>query len=250
LLSTPAMIGIVAQSLASLHSDTAEAESSYLQIRRNLGCEKQPEATWLSIRLSDAFRFGSEKMLTWCAALAPQHLSPLKRQVDEARQVVTQAEGCNRTFIHHDLVSSRQCIFRSGSLYLLDFEHSRFGHRLIDVASLLIGKVEVAKDDQLVPIHASLPPAFANAYRRQWDMMLTSPMSDLEWQRELCGVLVWQTLTEIGRCLLMPDRVYVLGFLGTIRSLLQRLQDQLILFEDRVPMRGIVRDLLQRMQGI
>ena len=250
LLSMQAMVGIVAQSLAALHNCTAEAESHYRAVRQSLGCEFQPEAAWLSITLSDAFRMGRKTVTDWLSALSPRDVAVWQHSAADAERRIAGLEGRTRAFVHHDLVSSRQCVFRGRSIYLIDYEHSRFAHRLLDVATLLIGKLEVASDDTLVHIHASLPPAFAAAYRRKWDLMLASPTTDVEWRTELVAVLLWQTVVEIGRCVSMPHRRFLLGLLGSVRSILQRFLGQLILFDDvSVPVGAAIGNLLQRMPG-
>lgn len=125
---------------------------------------------------------------------------PLRAELAEAIALIA-APGPFETLIHDDLAHGRQTFLRDGTLLLIDFEHAQIGHALIDLARVVLGKMEaemVSSERRQIWISANFPLILADRYRailaREFDLRF----DDEVWRSHLAAALVFGTLQVIG----------------------------------------------------
>ncbi|MEP1577704.1 MAG: hypothetical protein ABJJ87_01815, partial [Lentilitoribacter sp.] len=106
--------------------------------------------------------------------------------------------GHFESFIHGDMICARQSVYVDGVVKLLDFEHGRFAHSLIDLAVFLIGKIEINTNiDKLHYSHINLSAQLAAIYRKMIQEKSGRVISDTIWNRNLASCFFFQAIILI-----------------------------------------------------
>lgn len=132
----------------------------------------------------------------------PKHATT--EQVEaELRDVIDMVSkpGIFLTLIHDDICHGRQTFRRGNEILLLDFEHSHPGHALMDLARLLLGKMELrtaAIPIQQIWVQAEFPLAAVDAYRRLMAEEEGQTFRDEDWRRHLAACLVFGAFQILG----------------------------------------------------
>jgi len=104
------------------------------------------------------------------------------------------------TFVHDDLGDRRQSVSLEGQVYLLDLEHAKYFHGLMDLAKVLIGKVEFDEEKQAMKYnHARMPRELMQVYEGLWQAASGKECTQDFWQEHWLAVLVFQVGLAIDR---------------------------------------------------
>jgi hypothetical protein len=243
-----AIMEVLSEALVSLHAATQGEQDSYTTLRAALG--HPPTAADLrSLHPGSdesSFRTGSRVLLDWSSVLLPGGADTIGEMLEHSL-LLLQEEQDEHAFVHNDLVSARQCVLRQGRLFLVDFEHARYAHRALDLAKVMMGKLEITPSGKLVHVHPSLPTAIADVYRARWEARQSRKAGGAAWRAQIAAALCLQAVAEIGQCVSRSDASFLLGLAPTIASFLHRLDFHLKAIDGESPFRTALAQLLLRM---
>ena len=244
-----AVLEQLAAALVWLHAATRGELHTYVRLREELGYPPREADLRVLHPGSDesSFRVGAKLLVDWSSVLLPAPSHALLASMVGGAKGRMDEEQHEHAFIHSDLVSARQCVLRGGALFLVDFEHGRYGHRLLDLAKVMMGKLEITPEGRLLHVHPSVPAGIGNVYRTQWQRLCGGRVSDATWRAQLSAALWFQAVAEIGQCTLRASSDFVLGLRPTIRSFLQRLHQHLTVIDSGGSCHPVLEQLLLRM---
>lgn len=188
----------LAATLAELHARTAGGYARYVGFRGGSGA--RPEANnALALESPALVRAGVEAVSSYGAALGVP-VDPLRVAAARAIREVERETDEWWSLLHDDQATRRQAILSRGTLMLLDFERARFGHRLMDLAWVLAGKL------QWKPVPGGyflrtcgVGDDFVGTYRGELEARGLPPGSGFE--EALAEAVLYATLNNVGQLL-------------------------------------------------
>lgn len=132
--------------------------------------------------------------------------------------------GDYESFIHYDFVDGRQSAMKDGKVMLLDFEMGRFSHSLLEIAVLLMGKIEVNVDiNKRHYTHKNISNEIIEAYRLKTEKLSKRPIVKDEWNHEMGNCLIYHTLSLIKQREIGLQKVQMFSFLSDLKIIINRL---------------------------
>lgn len=246
--SNERVLEAIADTFARMHVYLAPFEREYDEIRAAQGLPSQREE---NRRNSEAGRRetaqrGVTMLADYVSLMGIAPTEPFTRQAEECFDIIFDPASPFRTFIHDDVADRRQTIVRDGRVYLLDFEHAKFHHALMDLAKLMIGKVEHHSELQgMFYNHPNIPSELIGKYRERWASLGARELSTDEWDRNVVAAFVTQVMLVIGRIVEIGGFRFAATHSSIIRDLLARLRLQTSPYESS----GEIRATLQMLEG-
>jgi hypothetical protein len=203
------LIPLLSDALARLHAGSSDRFDTYLRMRHEAGLGEVSDDTRRYGAVAQARRF--EKGRAFVLEQRPSGRRALEAEIDSVRSQIDEP-GSFRAFIHDDLANARQTFEVGDSLYLLDFEYSRYSHCLLDLCKPMIGKFEINLDtNTYVWTCPNFPLELASTYRRHLDNSYGWRFSDHLWEEGLSVALIYTALTLIGRLVELEPEVLLFG---------------------------------------
>lgn len=242
------MMEAIASTFLLLHGSTEEDEAGYAASHGAAAADRRRALAdaCLLAPSETLFEHGAAAFLRWCAILLPAALRLFEPMLARARGTVEQ-DFSYRAFIHNDLSSRRQSVLVRGEFFLLDFEHGQYGHRLLDLAMVMIGKLELAGKTIPLHIHPSLPARLATVYRRQWEARRGAVLPNADWNRHLLDAMLYHVMTVVSHILLRAKNFPLGSLVTTLHSLLGRFATQIEVVDDTAAMRDAIDALIARL---
>lgn len=111
------------------------------------------------------------------------------------------------TLTHYDLVRKRQTVRKNNQFYLIDFEKVVTGNALLDVARLLVDKVEfIGKNRRFHLFSSGFSTTFVESHRYHFEKESPTGIDAHLWEESLSAALVYTTIMEIGRIKKFMDK--------------------------------------------
>jgi hypothetical protein len=236
----------LARSLARLHAATLGRGAAHREERRRFGldpdaADRRHDGTTAAVRRRAS---GSALIGTWAAALAVPEAEGLEELLDPVVEAV-ESPGRWHALIHDDLANHRQCRTRGGRTLLLDFENARYGHALLDLGKLLVGKFE--RDLVEGDMFHALPgfgATLAGRYRVELAAAAGEDPGDRECEAALTDAVLYSVLVQVGSLVELTGRTQVRGgLLRNLAALLGRLEAVLDPSGPRAPLRRLLGEL-------
>jgi hypothetical protein len=169
-----------------------------------------------------AFARGQHEIRRFAGILLPDRAVRLAALLADVERTARRP-GPFHAFVHDDLASRRQAVVQDGRFLLLDFEHAKYFHCLIDLAKVMVGKIESREDGCRVHVHSPGMEALVRHYRDAWDRAGGPELPDAVWDRNLVAMLTFQAVLAVAQVVDFADRPFAASATITIRSILRRL---------------------------
>ena len=218
---------------ANLHACTSGKQSVYVDIENKL---KFSERGYRVLPFNDS---GRHFELGWqyiCSLAGPPGVKiNIGKETNNIQRMV-QKPGVFYSFLHNDFLSRRQSIVKKGKFFLIDFEHSKFSHALLDFWQIYVGKIEYnIKKGIYFRKRFNYIHGMDSFYRKQFEDSAGRQIDEKEWQTHLYGILIYLSVCMIGNLLYMPyylkacngPLLPTVSFQQELKQLLQFLQTSL-----------------------
>lgn len=184
----------LAEVFLSLHSATYQNELCYNTSVSSLGeCANKV----ICSGFRNAALQGGELIADYIQVLDKPSLESFLRLSEEAAAVVDNP-GCFHSFIHGDLVDGRQTVVLEGKIFLIDFEHSRYSHALLDLATVLLGKMERdVASDTMIYNYMKAPPLLFAYYREKLERQRGITFDESFWEKHVSSCLLFHAFAVI-----------------------------------------------------
>jgi hypothetical protein len=228
--SVEAILDAIAATFAHLHVAFAGLENEYITVRARFGlpaAQDEPRRNSEAGRINETAN-GAATIASYMKLMSICSEETFLAAVQPCIDLIFDKQSPMRTFIHDDVADRRQTMIRDGKIYLLDFEHAKYQHALMDLAKLLIGKVEHdALRQGMFYNHPNIPVSLVTHYRKYRLEHGAKEFEEKEWERHLAAALTVQVLLLVARMLVLDGQKFVAPISGIIRELLERLKLQL-----------------------
>lgn len=219
--SLDSIINALAETLYSLHRASQNTRNIYEQVRKEagLGVDTRRYSFDGCTRI---FQQGCSRVLEFFSSIGLQEKPQLESFLLQVRDLVL-IPGPFWSFVHDDLADRRQSVVIDGKIILLDFEHGKFFHSLIDLSKLLIGKVE--RDNitkAMIYHHAHVPTEMGQVYYNKWINAGNAP-SHADFQLNFDAANIFQTMLVIGRLSERQETEMSYSLAGNIKMIVSRL---------------------------
>lgn len=132
-----------------------------------------------------------------------QNALQAKKEIATIEATIYNNETFN-TFIHADYLSDRQSVVKNKRFYLLDFEWSYYGHALLDVTKLFVGKFELIKDT-IFRNYFEPEKDIINYYKKRWETLSGHSITAQKWNHNLDSTIIFNFLILIGQYKIMSE---------------------------------------------
>lgn len=169
------------------------------------------------------FQMGRDIVADYLSILTPHSSQAL---ISDTESVIEHIYNPDifEAFIHDDLADGRQSVILDGVIHLLDFEHGKFGHSLMDLATILIGKMERDLDiDKLTYYNILLPTRLSNIYRSKLERLTNTRIDDDLWNKHLASCMIFQAFIVIKLCTYNSHKEFKDSLAMTVKMVLERL---------------------------
>ncbi|WP_183573688.1 hypothetical protein HDF18_08065 [Mucilaginibacter sp. X5P1] len=219
------IIDTLADTLYNLHQASRGTRDMYEQVRTEAGLSADirrysPEGC------AAIFQKGCSKLLEFFSLIGLEERPQLERLLLQAQNLVL-TPSTFWSFVHDDLADRRQSVVLDGRVILVDFEHGKFFHSLIDLSKLLIGKIERDNDKKaMIYHHANVPTEIGQAYYNKWLNAGNAPPY-ADFQLNFDAANIFQTMLIIGRLSELQGAEMFYSLAGNIKMILPRLTHHL-----------------------
>lgn len=219
------IVDSLAETLQQLHQASRDTAQLYEQVRQEAGLGADvrrygPEGCAL------IFQKGCTMLLEFFSLLGLPGAERLEMQLQHAGCLVL-SPGPFWSFVHDDLADRRQSVVIDGKIILLDFEHGKFFHSLIDLGKLLMGKIERDNDKKaMVYHHPYVPSELGQVYYEKWLNAGGAP-SYADFQLHFAAANIFQTMLIIGRLSELQGTEVLYSLAGNVKAILPRLVQHL-----------------------
>lgn len=142
------------------------------------------------------FQMGRDIVADYLGILTPHDTQAFVHETEQVVQHIFNP-GVFEAFIHDDLADGRQSVVLDGVIHLLDFEHGKFGHSLMDLATIMIGKMERDLDiDKLTYYNILLPAKLTKIYRDKLERITKQGIDDDRWNEHLASCMIFQAFID------------------------------------------------------
>jgi hypothetical protein len=220
------IVAALAETFAQLHAATAGREEQYNAIRASFGLPdgRNDQRRYGETGCRREAVRGANFFLDRIGVLHLGFEDALRDQLFRAIELICNPQSPFRTFVHDDLADRRQSITIDGRVHLIDFELSKYFHAFIDLAKLLIGKVEMDHDRGGMRLnHPHLPNQLSLAYRARRAALGTS-WSDDQWNENFGAAMIVQALMTIQRMNTEGGFALLHTMTATLKAILARLE--------------------------
>ncbi|SBS33274.1 hypothetical protein MSP8886_02700 [Marinomonas spartinae] len=210
----------VADVFVNLHTATHQQHAQYQAL---LSTNDQHNCQHLKTVQQHAFTQARDLLSEYIEVLDHQNYHTFIQLTQQVLHDLNQP-GHFHAFIHDDLVDGRQSILRDGKIYLLDFEHGKFGHALMDIATLLIGKMERHLDSNvMIYNHLQAPLTLPEQYRQRWQHNMQLAIDDQHWDQHLASCLIFQAFTTLYSRKMQAEKIFTHSLAQMLGQVLTRL---------------------------
>jgi hypothetical protein len=219
--SPDSILNALAGTMCNLHTASRDSKSLYesLRLQADLGADIRRYSPEGCARI---FRLGCTKLLEFFSFVGLQEKPLLEQFLLQAGDLVL-TPGPFWSFVHDDLADRRQSVIIEGTVVLLDFEHGKFFHSLIDLSKLLVGKVEWDHSkNAMIYHHPNIPTELASVYYDHWQQTGNAPSRKV-FQKHVDAANIFQTMLLVGRLSELPGTEVFYSMAGTIKMILPRL---------------------------
>jgi hypothetical protein len=219
----------LADTFAQLHAVCGREQNLYHRLRQQAGLKDYTGIGYPSAELWFGFLEGMQELKAWCDLFALS--TPDWATLIQAVRVTLKAENPFLTLIHTELASPRNAMATQRGVCLLDFEQASLGHALLDIAAVMIGRIEWKTSEQGYFLnHLYNDMTFADLYRQKWQTWSGSEVTDEQWQKELATTLIFTAGLAIGSARRAGTKyVAVQPLVDTLGEILHRLTGFLLL---------------------
>lgn len=217
----------LAEIFAQLHAATAGKEKAYDAVRARFGLPDGPadRRRYGETGSRQEAERGAGFFIDRISFLGLGFEAALREQLQRAIEIVCDPQSIFRTFVHDDLADRRQSITIDGRIHLIDFELSKYFHGLMDLAKLLIGKIEMDHTQGgMRHNHPGLPTHLPQVYRTRRATIDHTTWSDEEWNENIGAAMIMQALIAIERMRAEGGLAMLHTMTATLKSILQRLR--------------------------
>jgi hypothetical protein len=242
------LVPALAQTFARLHARSTGRQDVLAALRRDIGL---PD-------VAEDMRHSGNPIQAKVAELGRDHLvnearrlngvpEPLRAELDRAFAVFADA-GAMNLFIHDDVAHSRQTFDVGSGVLILDFEHARYSHALLDICRLLLGKYEIeGTTGRSLWLNPSFPLELLHTYRRCLEDETGERVPDDAWKEMAASVMLLSVCGLIGYLILsLRERPLLATPRQNVNGLLFRLGE---LFGDWAPF-PVMRAFIPRYLGL
>lgn len=239
------IVNALVATLYNLHDSSCSTLHLYGQLRKNAGLGTD-ERRYGIAGCARMFEQGCKQLCEF-AGLLGLRASALQGLLHEAGTRILNP-GTFWAFVHDDLADRRQSVVVNGTIKLLDFEHGKFFHRLIDLAKLLMGKIERDNEKKaMIYHHPHVPVHIGQVYYDRWRQNLAAPTAE-EFLCHFAAANIFQTMLIIGRLVELQGPEMLYSMAGNLKMILPRLVQHL---EQGTPdhftkLRGLLVEFCQR----
>ncbi|HAJ58330.1 MAG TPA: hypothetical protein DCP31_02870 [Cyanobacteria bacterium UBA8543] len=192
-------------SFAKLHAATRNEYPRFQQMRQAARLDDD-RRFYSANHYNKLFALGSQQLRQYCEIF--QIDLSLYDEIIDCVQYAIDNPHPFFAFIHDDLVSKRQSIYIEGRQYMIDFEHGKYSHALLDICKLLVGKIEWKLKDKYYFINVpGATVTIVENYRSAWEKFCRMIVDDSVWRKSLGDVLIYSTLTVVGELFIIPSDV-------------------------------------------
>jgi hypothetical protein len=223
--SPESVTSALAETLYSLHNESRGTRPLYqlLRSQAGLGIDGRRYSPEGCARI---FGQGCAKLLDFFSLVGLEEKPLLEKLLLQAGELVI-TPGPFWSFVHDDLADRRQSVVINGRVVLLDFEHGKFFHSLIDLSKLLIGKVEWENSKKaMIYHHANVPGELGQVYYNKWSDAGNAP-SHADFRLNFDAANIFQTMMIIGRLCELPGTEVFYSMAGNLKTILPRLTHHL-----------------------
>jgi hypothetical protein len=143
---------------------------------------------------------------------------------EEIIQRICDPASAFRSFVHDDLSGRRQSISIDGKLFLIDFEHSKYFHILMDIAKPMMGKFIInMQKNNFEHAHPNFEYSLLDLYREKHEALNGKKFTEADWLLHYGSALTFQTLLIIGRMREFDISLLVHSVAANVRMVLLRL---------------------------
>ncbi|PST83931.1 hypothetical protein C7T94_04090 [Pedobacter yulinensis] len=207
--------------LHNLHDSSYGTEQLYLELRAAAGLGDD-ERRYSAMGCARMFQKGCDQLSEFFTLLGLRQEQLLNRSLAEAGRLIL-SPGPFWSFVHDDLADRRQSVVLNGTIKLLDFEHGKFFHRLIDLAKLLMGKIERDNDKKaMIYHHPNVPTGIGEVYYTRWAQSAAAPGRS-EFTHHFAAANIFQTMLIIGRLSELQGAEVLYSTAGNLKMILPRL---------------------------
>ncbi len=220
------IITALAETFVMLHESARGTEQLYLQAREMSDAGKDIRK-YSAQGCGEVFDQGCKDITDFFSILNIPKRERLEYFLQQARSLVM-TESIFWSFVHDDLADRRQSVVLEGKVILLDFEHGKFFHRLIDLSKLLMGKVERDYEKKaMIYHHPHIPTSLGDKYLSIWQQYSPDAPSRDVWEMHFAAANIFQTMMIIGRMNEFHGTEVLYSLAGNLRMILPRLAHHL-----------------------
>jgi hypothetical protein len=220
----------IAVTFAHLHVALAGLENEYKNVRATLNLPAAQD------ELRNNSESGRRKAANCGAALLADYMALMGicktadffTAIQPCFDLIFDKHSLLRTFVHDDVADRRQTVIKNGKIHLIDFEHGKYHHALMDLAKLMIGKVEHdSLRHGMFYNHPNITSDMLTHYRKHRLAFGAQDLKEEEWKKHLAAAMIMQVFLVIGKVIDLEGHQFIKPISIIIRDLLVRLKNQM-----------------------
>ena len=196
-LGTDEIYNAVSLTLVNLYCSTKSFENLYFIETEKIISESKGEIQYSHQQCSDFLNIGKKSFYNAIKKFSIG-VKKINMELEKIERTII-SPGPFLSFIHNDLNRPRQTVSKyNKGIYLLDFELGRYGHALLDVAIIMLGKFDWdSKSHKYFLNHQDFSSEFIMIYKRLIERHL-SPKIMENWEKEIASALIYTTFVNMG----------------------------------------------------
>lgn len=187
---------------ASLHATTINMNDFHNQLLKDSGLSEDKYI----MKCYNDIPYHFEVGLTFLKEL--MKLYSIEGDLKECSNILKILEhpGDYLSFLHNDFASRRHSLFVNNNFYLIDFEHSRFGHAFLDFWRIYLGKIEFNhKTGYYFLKRIEYLDGMKEWYQREFTRLHSGSLKN--WDYNMDAMLLSIAFSRIGKLVKIPEYI-------------------------------------------